>query len=213
MLAAAVDLSVGTLQRYAPEQRLKADATDRLVQLATFYAEGFDLFGKDKFRRWIESHLPALGQPARRFHHHHGGHSGAARHHRPHRIRRIWLMQIFQLARYARRYELSGYGAYLYGGRWSLCGTAMLYTAEGRSLAIMEVLVHRTSEELPLDINLLITEVPDDASQTELTVVDMPPDWRRTGLPQPTVLLGHAWLESGATLALRVPFRGGAPGA
>lgn len=81
----------------------------------------------------------------------------------------------------------------------------MLYTAEGRSLAIMEVLVHRTSEELPLDINLLITEVPDDASQTELTVVDMPPDWRRTGLPQPTVLLGHAWLESGATLALRVP--------
>lgn len=39
------------LQRYAPEQRLKADATDRLVQLVTLYAEGFDLFGEDKYRR------------------------------------------------------------------------------------------------------------------------------------------------------------------
>lgn len=65
VLAAAVDLSVRTLQRYAPEQRLKADATDRLVQLATLYAEGFDLFGEEKFRRWMESHLPALagGRP------------------------------------------------------------------------------------------------------------------------------------------------------
>ncbi len=65
VLAAAVDLSVRTLQRYAPEQRLKADATDRLVQLATLYAEGFELFGEDKFRRWMESHLPALdgGRP------------------------------------------------------------------------------------------------------------------------------------------------------
>ena len=61
VLAAAVDLSVRTLQRYAPEQRLKADATDRLVQLAILYAEGFDLFGEDKFRHWMESPILALG--------------------------------------------------------------------------------------------------------------------------------------------------------
>ncbi len=61
LLAAAVDLSVRTLQRYAPEQRLKADATDRLVQLATLYAEGFELFGEEKFRHWMGSSIPALG--------------------------------------------------------------------------------------------------------------------------------------------------------
>lgn len=35
------------------------------MQLATLYAEGFDLFGEDNFRRWMESHLPALngGRP------------------------------------------------------------------------------------------------------------------------------------------------------
>ena len=61
VLAAAVDLSVRTLQRYAPEQRLKADATDRLVQVATLYAEGFELFGEEKFRHWMGSAIPALG--------------------------------------------------------------------------------------------------------------------------------------------------------
>ena len=65
VLAAAVDLSVRTLQHYLPEQRLKADASDRLIQLAILYAEGFDLFGEEKFRRWMESSLPALagGKP------------------------------------------------------------------------------------------------------------------------------------------------------
>ncbi len=61
VLAAAVDLSVRTLQRYAPEHRLKADATDRLVQVAILYAEGFDLFGEEKFRHWMESPILALG--------------------------------------------------------------------------------------------------------------------------------------------------------
>ena len=47
----------------------------------------------------------------------------------------------------------------------------------------MKVLVHITPEDLPADIYLLTLEVSDDASQTEQTMVDMPPDWRRTGLP------------------------------
>jgi len=114
-------------------------------------------------------------------------------------------MQAFRLASYVRRYDLSGYGAFLYGGRWNLRGTSVLYTAETRSLAIMEVLVHLTSEELPADMYLLTLNVPDASSRTELTVADMPPDWRRTGLLQPTALLGHAWLKSGTTLVLRVP--------
>lgn len=114
-------------------------------------------------------------------------------------------MQVFRLARYARRYDLSGYGAYLFGGRWNLRGTAVLYTAEARSLAIMEVLVHLTSEELPDDMYLLTLDVPDAASRTELPAAELPPDWRRTGLLQPTALLGQAWLDEGRTLALRVP--------
>jgi putative toxin-antitoxin system antitoxin component (TIGR02293 family) len=61
ILAAALDLSIRTLQRYGPEQRLGADATDRLVHLATLYAEGFDTFGEAKFRIWMNSPILALG--------------------------------------------------------------------------------------------------------------------------------------------------------
>lgn len=114
-------------------------------------------------------------------------------------------MHVFRLARYARRFDLSGYGAFLFGGRWNLRGRALLYTAEARSLAVMEVLVHLTSEELPDDMYLLTVDVPDATSRAELAVADLPPEWRRTGQPPPTALLGDAWLAAGATLGLRVP--------
>jgi len=40
----------------------------------------------------------------------------------------------------------------------------------------MEVLVHLTPKDLPADMYLLTLEVSDDASQTEQTMVDIPPD-------------------------------------
>ena len=114
-------------------------------------------------------------------------------------------MHAYRLARYARRYDLSGYGANLFGGRWNLRGTSLLYTAEVRSLAVMEVLVHLTSEELPNDMYLLTVELPEGFSQAEIAVADLPANWRQQGQAYPTALLGHAWLQSARTLALRVP--------
>jgi RES domain-containing protein len=114
-------------------------------------------------------------------------------------------MQVFRLARYARRYDLSGYGAFLYGGRWNLRGTSVLYTAEARSMAILEVLVHLSSEELPDDMYLLTLDVPDTMSQEELPVAQLPPDWQRPTQLQLTALLGETWLREERSLALRVP--------
>lgn len=70
-------------------------------------------------------------------------------------------MQVFRLARYVRCHDLSGYGAFLYGGRWNLRGPSVRYTAESRSLAIIELLVHLTSEELPAGMYMLTLDVPD----------------------------------------------------
>lgn len=114
-------------------------------------------------------------------------------------------MQVFRLARANRRHDLSGWGAYLVGGRWNLPGRAVLYTAENRALAAMEVLVHLPSDTLPTDMYLLTLDVPDTLSREELTVAQLPPDWQRLSQPQPTATLGSEWLQAGRSLALRVP--------
>jgi RES domain-containing protein len=114
-------------------------------------------------------------------------------------------MEVFRLARYARRFDLSGYGAYLYGGRWNLPGLALLYTAEQRAMALLETLVHLPVEDLPDDMYLMTLEVPDDLTRETLALADLPADWQRLSVPQPTAAIGHAWLQSGRSLALQVP--------
>ncbi len=114
-------------------------------------------------------------------------------------------MQVFRIARANRRHDLSGYGAFLVGGRWNLPGLALLYTAETRSLAMLEVLVHVPAGDLPDDMYLLTLEVPDELSRATVVPADLPPDWQRLTQPLPTATLGHAWLQARRTLALRVP--------
>ena len=114
-------------------------------------------------------------------------------------------MEVFRLARYAHRHDLSGHGAYLYGGRWNLPGRALLYTAEQRAMALLETLVHLPVEDLPDDMYLLTLDVPDDTSRQLITPADLPPYWQRLSLPQPTATIGHAWLQAGRSLALQVP--------
>ncbi|MBW3130850.1 RES family NAD+ phosphorylase [Hymenobacter profundi] len=114
-------------------------------------------------------------------------------------------MLVFRLARANRRYDLSGWGAYLVGGRWNLPGLPVLYTAESRALAAMEVLVHLPSDALPDDMYLLTLEVPDELSRETLSVTSLPGNWRQLSQPQPTAELGSKWLRSGSSVALRVP--------
>ena len=96
----------------------------------------------------------------------------------------------------------SGEGARRYGGRWNRKGTAVVYTAATRSLAILEMLVQ--ADPLPKYMAVPAT-LPAGLRLAALSENSLPPDWRSMPLSESLRSLGGAWIAAGETCALRVP--------
>lgn len=91
-------------------------------------------------------------------------------------------MELFRIVKSKiRTTDLSGKGAFMAGGRWNSEGVYALYTSESSSLAMLEVLVHLHTEELPSDMYLVILEVSDEAEFEIIESNNLPEDWRRSG--------------------------------
>jgi RES domain-containing protein len=84
-------------------------------------------------------------------------------------------MVVFRITKEQYADDLSGLGAYLYGGRWNRPGTYALYTSEARSLALLELLVHFNSQAALKHNYLFISlEVPDsDIKTVELPITNL----------------------------------------
>ena len=96
-----------------------------------------------------------------------------------------------------------GEGAKRAGGRWNSVGTAVVYASANLSLALVEILVHITSDALPA-----YTAVPvefDESLVTALAAKELPPNWKESPAPSSTQALGDAWVMAGRSVALRVP--------
>ncbi len=51
-----------TLRRYTPTQKLNAEQSERLIELAKLYSRGEEVFGNmDLFKAWMDSSVMALG--------------------------------------------------------------------------------------------------------------------------------------------------------
>jgi RES domain-containing protein len=99
----------------------------------------------------------------------------------------------------------TGEGAILYAGRWHHAGTPVVYTAESRSLAILEQLVHLSRSRLPPRFVCFSADVPDALAVVEVSAAELPPDWHRHPGPPALRDLGTKWAESNASVALAVP--------
>ena len=98
----------------------------------------------------------------------------------------------------------SGEGARLYGGRWNSRGTAVIYTAESQSLAVLEILVHLDSPELLK--NYVLFEVTIHSSHVEvLDLAALPRDWKANPVPEEVQAIGDEWVRSRRSAVLRVP--------
>jgi RES domain-containing protein len=98
----------------------------------------------------------------------------------------------------------SGEGARLYGGRWNSPGTAMIYSAQSQSLAVLEVLVHLDSPEL-LKKYVFFEIAIDSSYLTELDPSALPRNWKMSPPPAKVQAIGDDWIASGRSAVMRVP--------
>lgn len=99
----------------------------------------------------------------------------------------------------------SGTGAEKHGGRWNHKGDRMVYTSTTLSLASIELFVHLEPNCIPDDLCSVTATLPDSAASEELTVADLPQNWRQYPAPRRLQDFGSDWLRERRSLALFVP--------
>lgn len=100
--------------------------------------------------------------------------------------------------------DLSGTGAKQYGGRWNDVGVAMVYFAESRAMAVMEVLTHLRPEELDREYTLAEFDVPEDKILS-FKIKDLPNDWNKVNSANLLKKIGADFASKNKYLLLKVP--------
>jgi RES domain-containing protein len=111
----------------------------------------------------------------------------------------IWRITTARRARTA----FSGEGARLYGGRWNPKGVPLVYTAESRALAMLEMLVQ--DEPLHARYVVIPATIPDGMAIERVDPAKLPSDWQTPQRLEDTRAIGAAWAASKRTAALAVP--------
>lgn len=102
---------------------------------------------------------------------------------------------------------LQGVGAALTEGyRWNSLHTYLVYTAESRALATLEVSVHLDfSEDLPTDRFYVEIEIPDDIEIVELSMDQLPENWDSKPPILETQFIGDDFVSQKNAAVLKVP--------
>lgn len=115
-------------------------------------------------------------------------------------------MVFYRIVRARFRTEaLSGDGARASGGRWNSRGVPMVYGAQSRALAILEILVHVDPDLAPDDLHMLAATVPARERIEHVDISMLPRDWRRFPSPDTMQPIGDHWARAGKSLLLAVP--------
>lgn len=114
-------------------------------------------------------------------------------------------MNLLRLCREKYALPFSGVGASLVGGRWNSRGVEVIYTAENRSLAMAEVVVHFTLATRPLDYVMLTIELPDNISKDRVEVKSLPENWNAFPHVKRTQQIGDRFFLEQKNCLLYVP--------
>ena len=102
---------------------------------------------------------------------------------------------------------LSGIGASMAKGfRWNSQFIPLVYTAESRALAMLEVAVHLDlSQDLPTDRFFVEIEIPDTIKIIELKIADLPRGWDSKPPTSVTQHIGDDFVTTQKAAVLKVP--------
>ncbi|HOI31845.1 MAG: RES family NAD+ phosphorylase [Bacteroidales bacterium] len=114
-------------------------------------------------------------------------------------------MEVFRLSRARYADQLSGFGAALKGARWNSRGVELIYTAENRSLAMAEVLVHLSLAMLPRDFMMLTIFIPNEIEVFNLPLSQLSDGWNSFPHKRITQELGDLFIHEKRYAVMRVP--------
>lgn len=102
---------------------------------------------------------------------------------------------------------LKGVGAALTEGyRWNSLNTYLVYTAESRALATLEVSIHiDLSEDLPTDRFYVEIDIPEDIEILELKIDELPENWDSKPPILETQYIGDDFVTQNNAAVLKVP--------
>ncbi len=98
----------------------------------------------------------------------------------------------------------SGEGARRFGGRWNSPGMSVVYMAESRSLAALEMLVHLNSQSL-LGSYVIGRAVIQEKWIESVRIDSLPENWREFPASPELREIGDRWLKAGKSVVLMVP--------
>jgi len=114
-------------------------------------------------------------------------------------------MIVYRLSKEKYKEDLSGIGAEKYGGRWNNKGTRIVYTAESRALATLEVAVHVALKSMPKNYYLTAIEVPNELIQNYNEKGLKNKNWKGNPPTEFTKLEGDNFVKRGKKPVLKVP--------
>jgi RES domain-containing protein len=114
-------------------------------------------------------------------------------------------MRVFRLVRKKYANPLSGEGASRSGNRWNSKGTAIIYCAASRALAMAEVAVHLSLGLLPKDYEMVELEIPSKVKIKPYVLENLPEGWNSFPHLIETQRIGDEFVAEENSCVLQVP--------
>lgn len=112
-------------------------------------------------------------------------------------------MEVFRICQAAHAGALISSGN---ANRWNRRGQLVIYAGSSRSLATLEVIVHRSSIVPTVPYRVVIISIADDDRFIrQLRNDELPADWRSINAYPQLQTIGGDWYDNQETLILKVP--------